>query len=364
MRKTLMISPLLLAVALSACQSGDKPAAPAATADSAATAAAAAAPAQPATPGDPKQTAERAFAALRKSVPDFERLGYSHLVGDLDGDGIDDVAIVYGEGTPDATMAAMTRLAVAMSRGDQAQLLPQRDLPDTCVSLRKIEGGRLYLETPDICTAARPKIAEYSTYAWNGKTLARVEHQTREERIMSGLRTYARAFAGKDKAGILNALKFPFDAGSVQISDTALEQAAQRNGGKIDRAMAERHFDDLLPPDRVADYALILSQVSGLTPVQGKEGTFDAGTKRKKGDLDEWFTLTINPDPDEDRFDGNEEMLDSRIDLEGGTGKDIDLGSDSLGQVLKREDASTMYQGMRFFLIDGELRLVIPNAAG
>lgn len=363
MRKTLMLSPLLLAVALSACRAGDQPAAPAAAAATPG-AAAAAAPAKPSAPADPKQTAERAFAELRKSVPDFERLGYSHLVGDLDGDGVDDVAIVYGEGTPDATMAAMTRLAVAMTRGQQAQLLPKRDMPEDCVSLSKIEGGRLYLQTPDICTAARPKIAEYSTYAWNGKTLARVERQTREERIMSGLRKYARAFAGNDKAGMLDALKFPFDASSVQISDTPLEKAAQRNGGKIDRAMAERHFNDLLPPERVADYALILSQVSGLTPVQGKEGTFDAGTKRKKGDLDEWFTLTINPDPEEDRFDDNQEMLDSRIDLEGGTGKNIDMGSDSLGQVLKREDASTMYQGMRFFLIDGELRLVIPNAAG
>ncbi|MEH6414017.1 hypothetical protein [Pseudomonas sp. CGJS7] len=358
MRPSPMLSPLLLALALSACQSGDESAEPQAAAG------ATAAPAAPAAPADPKQTAERAFAELRKTEPKFERLGYSHLVGDIDGDGRDDVAIAYGEGTEDATMAANMRLAVLLTREQGPQLLPSAQMPDFCVFLRKIESGKLYIDSPDICTAARPKIADYYTYRWDGKALVEAAHETREQRIMSGLRTLAKAFAGNDKAGMLAALKFPMDAGSVPVYDTALGKAAEANGGKIDRAMAERHFADLLPPERVAEFGLILSQVQDLKPVAGDSGTLNAGAKRKKGDLDEWFTLSIDLDPEEDRFEDNQEIIDARIDLEGGTGKNIEVTGQTLGEVLDREQASQMYQSMRLFLIDGEMRLVIPNAAG
>ncbi|MGO1069058.1 hypothetical protein [Lysobacter sp. CA199] len=357
MRKTPMLSPLLLVLALSACQSGDQSAQPQPAAD-------ASAPAAPAAPVDPKQTAERAFAELRKTVPDFERLGYSHLVGDIDKDGRDDVAIAYGEGTPDATMAANMRLAVLMTRAQGPQLLPAVQMPDFCVNLRKIEPGRLYIDSPDICSAARPKIADYYVYQWNGQGLVEAAHETRQQRVMNGLRTLAKAFADNDKAGILASLKFPMDAGTVPVYDTALGKAAEANAGKIDRALAEQHFADLFPPKLMTDFALILSQVQSLQPAAGEDGLLNAGTKRKKGDLDEWFTITIDLDPEEDRFDGNQEIIDARINLDGGTGKNIEVTGESLGEVLDREQASQMYRSMMLFLIDGELRLVIPNAAG
>lgn len=357
---------LALGLALGACQSGDKAAtAESSAAQTPAAAAASADQAKAAAPADPKRTAEAAFAALRKRVPDFERLGYEHLVGDLDGDGIDDVVVAYGEGSADAQMATLKKWTAVMSRAGGPQLLAQADTPDDCVYLDRIEQGKLYLQVPDICTAARPKTREYLTYAWNGKTLAKVAGETADARLRQRLGALADAFARKDKQAILRAFKFPIPLGQVPVQGTPLGDEAERNQDRIDLAMAERHFDSLFPAQRLADYALLLGQVRALEPKPDQEGGETAYGQRPQGAETEWFELRIDWDPDEDRDEGNEELIQARIEVSGGIGKDVKAEANTLGEVLDREKASRrVYEEMRLFLIDGELRIQLPNGAG
>jgi len=361
MRYTRLSAALLLGLSLAACKAGDPPAgaAPAAAATATAT------PPAAAKPADPKQTADAAFAELRKRVPDFERLGYEHVVGDLDGDGVDDVVVAYGEGTPDAQMATLKKWAAIMSRAGGPQLLPAADTPDDCVYLDKIADGKLYLQVPDICTAARPKTREYLTYAWNGKTLAKVDGQSADARLRQRLGALADAFARKDKKAILDAFKFPLPIGQVPVYGTALGDEAERNKDVIDRAMAERRFDDLFPAQRLADYALLLGQTRALAPKPDQEGGETAYGQRQQGEETEWFELRIDWDPDEDRDEGNEELIQARIEVSGGIGKNLKAEAQTLGEVLEREKASRrVYEEMRLFLIDGELRIQLPNGAG
>ncbi|MEI2430066.1 hypothetical protein RDV84_18695 [Lysobacter yananisis] len=361
MRYTRLSAALLIGLALAACKAADPSAAEAPAAQAAAPAAAA--PAKPV--ADPKQTAEAAFAALRKRVPDFERLGYEHLVGDLDGDGVDDVVVAYGEGTPDAQMATLKKWAAILSRADGPLLLPAADTADDCVYLDRIEHGKLYLQVPDICTAARPKTREYLTYAWNGKTLAKVAAETADARVRQRLGALADAFARKDKQAILRAFKFPIPLGTVPVQGTPLGDEAERNQDRIDLAMAERHFDSLFPAQRLADYALLLGQVRALEPKPDQEGGETAYGQRQQGAETEWFELRIDWDPDEDRDEGNEELIQARIEVSGGIGKDVKAEAKTLGEVLKREeDSRRVYEEMRLFLIDGELRIQLPNGAG
>ncbi|MBO7942785.1 hypothetical protein JTP77_043800, partial [Streptomyces sp. S9] len=116
---------------------------------------------------------------------------------------VDDVVVAYGDGTPDAQMATLKKWAAIMSRPGGPQLLPQTDTADDCVYLDKIADGKLYLQVPDICTAARPKTREYLTYAWNGKTLAKIDSQSADARLRQRLGALADAFARKDKNAIL-----------------------------------------------------------------------------------------------------------------------------------------------------------------
>lgn len=361
MRYTRLSAALLIGLALAACKAADPSAAEAPAAQAAAPAAAA--PAKPV--ADPKQTAEAAFAALRKRVPDFERLGYEHLVGDLDGDGVDDVVVAYGEGTPDAQMATLKKWAAILSRADGPQLLPAADTPDDCVYLDKIAHGKLTLQVPDICTAARPKTREYLTYAWNGKTLAKLASETADARVRQRLGALADAFARKDRKAILDAFKFPIPLGQVPVQGTPLGDEAERNDDRIDRAMAERHFDNLFPAQRLADYALLLDRVRALKPEPDQEGGETAYGQRSQGEETEWSELRIDWDPDEDRDEGNEELIQARIEVSGGIGKDVKAEAKTLGEVLDREKASRrVYEEMRLFLIDGELRIQLPNGAG
>lgn len=359
MRYTRLSAALLIGLALAACKAAD----PSAGAAPAAQAAAPAAAAKPA--ADPKQIAEAAFAALRKRVPDFERLGYEHLLGDLDGDGVDDVVVAYGEGTPDAQMATLKKWAAILSRADGPLLLPAADTADDCVYLDKIAQGKLTLQVPDICTAARPKTREYLTYAWNGKTLAKVASESADARVRQRLGALADAFARKDRKAILDAFEFPIPLGQVPVIGTPLGDEAERNGDRIDRAMAERRFQDLFPDQRLADYALLLGQVRTLEPKTDDEGGETAYGERKQGEETEWSELRIDWDPDEDRDEGNQELIQARIEVSGGIGKDVKAQARTLGEVLEREKASRrVYEEMRLFLIDGELRIQLPNGAG
>lgn len=363
MRYTRLSAALLLGLALAACKAGDEPA-DAAAADAGGRTAAAQ-PAQAAKPADPKQTAEAAFAALRKRVPDFERLGYEHLVGDLDGDGVDDVVVAYGEGTPDAQMATLKKWAAIMSRAGGPELLPATDTPEDCVYLDKIAQGKLYLQVPDICTAARPKTVEYLTYAWNGKTLAKAASESADARIRQRIGALADAFARKDKKAILDAFEFPMPMHLAPVYGTPLGEEAERNQGTIDRAMAERRFEDLFPAQRLADYTLLLSQARALAPADDDEGGKTAYGQRRQGEETEWVEERVDWDPDEDRDEENKKIVQARIEISGGIGKDVKAEARTLGEALDREQASRrVYEEMRLFLIDGELRMQLPNGAG
>ncbi|WP_141233462.1 hypothetical protein [Lysobacter antibioticus] len=335
----LMIPTLGLILGLGACQGGGQ-AAPAAAAQADAAANATAAAAAPAL--SKQQIAERAFAALRKTEPDFQRLGYSHLLGDLDGDGSDDVVIAYGEGTPDATMAANMRLAVAMSRPQGAQLLPRAGLPDYCAFPRKIEDGKLYVEEPDICSAARPKTVGYYVYAWDGKGLAQVGHETVEQRVVNLLKPLGAAFASGDRRVVLDALRFPLDVTYWPIYDTPLEAVAKKTGGKIDRATAQAHFQDLFPKDRADLYAAAIAATVAQPFKRDAAGGHGVVVPAPDG---EKYSLNIVFDPDEDREEGNDNrIIDARIDVAQSQG---DGG-----------------QNLVLLLSEGKLDIVAINTAG
>ncbi len=306
MRHPSLLVPAVLALALAAC----KGAAPALTpADSAgpAVGAPAAAPRL-----DRAQLEQRAFTALRKQHPDFERLGYSHQVGDIDQDGQDDVAVVYGQGTADASMAATYRLAVLMSRGVAAVPLADADMPEFCPALDKIEAGKLHLRALDICSAARPKTTDFYLYGWDGKTIAQLEHQTQEQRVMAALGSLAKALRARDRATVLDTLRFPLQASAWPLFETPLEAAAQAAGGKIDRALAERHYADLFPDERADLYATAIERLQGQPLKPDANGALSAGAQGQGG---ESYTVSIQFDPDEDREDGNDRIIDARVDV-------------------------------------------------
>ncbi|MBX9403351.1 hypothetical protein K4L06_18720 [Lysobacter sp. BMK333-48F3] len=340
-----LIPTLALILGLGACEGGGQAATAApAQADAAANATAAtatgAAAAAPAL--TQQQIAERAFAALRKTEPDFQRLGHTHLLGDLDGDGIDDVVIGYGEGTPDATMAANWRLAVAMSRPQGAQLLPQAGLPDYCAFARKIEHGKLYVEEPDICSAARPKTVGYYVYAWDGKGLAQVGHETVEQRVVKLLKPLGAAFASGDRGVVLDALRFPLDVTYWPIYDTPLEAVAKKTGGKIDRATAQAHYQDLFPKDRANLYAAAIAATVAKPLKRDSAGGHGVVTPAPDG---EKYSLNIVFDPDEDREEGNgDRIIDARVDVAQSQG---DGG-----------------QNLVLLLSEGKLDIVAINTAG
>ena len=318
MRNTAVLA-LTLTLALSACK-----AAPDTAPAGQATAPAAASPGAPA--ATPEQTAERGFAALRKIDPDFERLGYSHLVGDLDQDGQNDLVVLYGTGTPDATMAAMQQMAVLMARPGGPQALPESDMPDFCPQLDKIEAGKLYLHQIDICSAARPKATDYYVYAWNGKTIVQAEHQTMPQHVLAELKPLGAAFRARDSKVVLDAMTFPLEASNWPVYDTPLAKAAEAAGGKIDRAMAEKHYADLFPNDRADLYADAIDKLKDLPLKTDASG---AASSNSPGPDGLSYGLVVQPDPEEDREESNDNrIIDARVDLgmaEGDGGQNLVL---------------------------------------
>ncbi|WP_408953608.1 hypothetical protein [Lysobacter sp. Hz 25] len=353
MRKIAVLS---LMLGLAACQSGTDaaPADAAAPKDPSVAAPAATAEAQ-------KVTAERAFAALRKLDPGFERLGFEHLVGDLDRDGHDDVVVLFGQGTPDATMAASKKLVVLMSRGQEFQALPQAGMPEFCPELDKISTGRLYLRAIDICSAARPKTTDYYVYAWNGQTVAQAEHQSRQQRVLSELAELGRAFRMRDKNSVLGRMNFPLEAVGLPIYETELEKAAKAAGGKIDRAMAEKHYTDLFPDSRADTYAETIEQVTGQTFQSEPDGTLVGMRKRQRGKTEEAYSISIRPDPDADREEGNDELIDAEVSVIAAAAEEVEVADGEGGKSVERQEGA---ESLILYLIDGRLRLAAFNVAG
>lgn len=358
MRKIAVLS---LMLGLAACQSGTdaEPADAAAPKDP--SVAAPAAPAPAATAEAQKVTAERAFAALRKLDPGFERLGFEHLVGDLDRDGHDDVVVLFGQGTPDATMAASKKLVVLMSRGQEFQALPQAGMPEFCPELDKISTGRLYLRAIDICSAARPKTTDYYVYAWNGQTVAQAEHQSRQQRVLSELAELGRAFRMRDKNSVLGRMNFPLEAVGLPIYETELEKAAKAAGGKIDRAMAEKHYTDLFPDSRADTYAETIEQVTGQTFQSEPDGTLVGMRKRQRGKTEEAYSISIRPDPDADREEGNDELIDAEVSVIAAAAEEVEVADGEGGKSVERQEGA---ESLILYLIDGRLRLAAFNVAG
>lgn len=337
MRNTAVLA-LSLSLALSACKASTD-AAPNAVPEAQAAASAAPSSAPAATP---EQTAERGFAALRKIAPDFERLGYNHLVGDIDQDGQNDLVVLYGTGTADATMAAMQKMVVLMTRPAGPQALPQSDMPDFCPQLDKIEAGKLYLHQIDICSAARPKATDYYVYGWNGKTIVQASHQSMPELVVSQLKTLAAGLRARDKKVVLDAMSFPLQASDWPIYDTELEKAAKATGGKIDRAMAEKHYTDLFPNERADDYASAMEKVQGQPLKTESTGVITALVRGADG---MHYAVDVQPDPDDDREEGNENrIIDARVNVS------VSQGEGGQNLVL--------------WLSEGRLTMVAMNTAG
>lgn len=362
MRKTAVLS---LMLGLAACQSGTD-AAPAnavqtdtAAADASAAKNASAVPAS--TRESQKATAERAFVALRKLEPGFERLGMDHRVGDLDGDGHDDVVVLFGQGTSDATMAASKKLVVLMSRGEDFQALPQAGMPEFCPELDKISSGRLYLRAIDICSAARPKTTDYYVYAWNGRSLAQAEHQSRQQRVLAELAELGRAFRMRDKNIVLGRMNFPLEAVGLPIYETELEKAAKAAGGKIDRAMAEKHYTDLFPDSRADTYAETIEQVLGQTFQSEPDGTLVGMRKRQQGKTEEAYSISIRPDPDADREEGNQDLIDAEVSVIAAAAEEVEVADGEGGKSVERQEGA---ESLILHLIDGRLRLAAFNVAG
>jgi len=358
MRKIAVLS---LMLGLAACQSGTDAAPADAAAPKDLSVAAPAAPAPAATAEAQKVTAERAFAALRKLDPGFERLGFEHLVGDLDRDGHDDVVVLFGQGTPDATMAASKKLVVLMSRGQDFQALPQAGMPEFCPELDKISAGRLYLRAIDICSAARPKTTDYYVYAWNGQTVAQAEHQSRQQRVLAELAELGRAFRMRDKNSVLGRMNFPLEAIGLPIYETELEKAAKAAGGKIDRAMAEKHYTDLFPDSRADTYAETIEQVTGQTFQSEPDGTLVGMRKRQRGKTEEAYSISIRPDPDADREEGNDELIDAEVSVIAAAAEEVEVADGEGGKSVERQEGA---ESLILYLIDGRLRLAAFNVAG
>ncbi|MGO1000336.1 hypothetical protein [Lysobacter sp. CA196] len=353
------IAALSLMLGLAACQSGTD----AAPADAAASKdPSVAAPAAPAATAEAqKAIAERAFVALRKLDPGFERLGFEHLVGDLDRDGQDDVVVLFGQGTPDATMAASKKLMVLMNRGNDFQALPQADMPEFCPELDKISSGRLYLRAIDICSAARPKTTDYYVYAWNGKTVLEAEHQSRQQRVVAELAELGRALRMRDKNLVLGRMNFPLEAIGLPIYETALEKAAAAAGGKIDRALAEKHYTDLFPDSRADTYAETIEQALGQSFASEPDGTLVASRSQQRGKSEETYSISIQPDPDADREEGNDELIDAQVSVIAAVAEEVEVSDGEGGKSVERQEGA---ESLILHLIDGRLRLAAFNVAG
>lgn len=358
------IAALSLILGLAACRAGTEagPADTAGSKEASAASAAVSAATAPAATGDAHQaTAERAFAALRQLDPGFERLGYEHLVGDLDRDGQDDVVVLFGQGTPDASMAASKKLVVLMNRGKDFQALPQATMPEFCPELDEISAGRLYLRAIDICSAARPMTTDYYVYAWNGRTVAEAEHQTRQQRVLAELAELGRAFRMRDKNLVLGRMKFPLEAVGLPIYETALEKAAAAAGGKIDRALAEKHYTDLFPDSRADTYAETIEQALGQGFASEPDGTLVASRSQRRGKTEETYSVSIQPDPDADREEGNEDRIDAQVSVIAAAAEEVEVSDGEGGKSVEREEGA---ESLILHLIDGRLRLAAFNVAG
>ncbi len=350
--------PLLLLLALAACKQDAPAAAPAA--GEGALASAAGAPSAPALSRE--ETQRRALEALRKQVPDYERLGAFDLVGDLDKDGRDDVVVVYGDGTADATLPAAQKFATILSRPEGPKVVVQDQIIDSCVQPDRIENQRFYATAIDICAAPRPGVLAFVSFAWDGKALVQADSKTLEQYVQGELGALGQAFAKGDRKAVLAHMKFPRDVNSLWLQGEALAKAAQAKGGQVDAALAERYFQDLFPDHTAKRLGEMLEMLAQGKSVTSENGDVSLVGKRRQGELDSWATALVIANPEE----GDEEATSAQAELriDGGLGKNIDLDKDGLGDAMDREGASQDTQSLQLYLIDGKLRIPLNNAAG
>ncbi|QWP75159.1 hypothetical protein J5226_16190 [Lysobacter sp. K5869] len=145
---------------------------------------------------------DRADAALRKADPNFDKYEVNYAVGDLDGDGRDDVAVDYGVGEEGAMHHAAKSVRVLLAREDGLQLQPdQTDAFEYCPAVRAIRDGRLWADGLEACILPFPKTLSYYQFEWRDGALKRVSEQDAQERSLARLQAMREAIeAGKPAA--------------------------------------------------------------------------------------------------------------------------------------------------------------------
>lgn len=237
----------LLAAALAAAGCGD----PAATADPTPAPPSAAAPAKatgaavdPAlnwggttphdTPPQPNPLMASAEAILRKAEPGFDRFETTYLIGDLDRDGRDDVAVEYGIGEEGATRQAAKSIRVLLARDGGLQLQPdQTSRFEHCPALREIRDGELWADGLEACLLPFPRTLAYYRFQWRDGGLQRVAKEDVVERSRARLRALRDALRG----------------GGAGAADARLRPGPQMDGAPdpiFAEASARRGFADAI----------------------------------------------------------------------------------------------------------------------
>ncbi|NDK39947.1 hypothetical protein DT603_13970 [Pseudoxanthomonas gei] len=292
---------------------------------------------------------------VARSDKQYDPAGEAFL-GDLDGDGSDDVVIQYDITTEGAGHTVARTVKVLLNTASGLSPLPQSQLPDWCPLVQGIYRGRLRLLQLEACALPMPRLEGVHDYVVKAGALVEAEAWSTPEFVQHELAALLDAVRkDKDKALVARVI-LPVGATQLPLYETKLAEAAKAQGGQVTQALAQQYSGELFDAARLASWqaALACAVQPGKFITSGDDGSLESLQNHMSvagGDL--VCTLTVDQSPERPTRPvpgGGEWPVDAAVRLVWGSQKLMDGQPDAGSKV----PAGSLL----LVLIDGELKVM------
>ena len=346
LRRRPLLSLAVAALALCACK-GET---------ASAVAPAAAPPPQTATPalsGEALETAARALVA--KSDKEYDPAGEAFL-GDLDGDGAQDVVLQYDIAMEDSGRTVARRVKVLLNTPTGLSMLPQSQLPDWCPLVQGIDNGRLRLLELEACMISVPRLEGVHDYAVKNGALVETGSWNTPEFVQHQLAAFLQAVREEKDKALVARMVLPVEAAELPLHETRLAEAAKAQGGRVTQALAQQFSAELFDSARLASWQSALAcaaQPGKFTPSGQDDGVHSLQNRMDVAGGTLACTLTVDQSPERPALPvagGGQWPVDAAVRLVWGSQKLMD-GEPDPGTTLPAGS-------LLLVLVNGELKLL------
>ena len=303
--------------------------------------------------GKALETAARALVA--KSDKEYDPAGEAFL-GDLDGDGAQDVVLQYDIGMEGSGRTVARTVKILLNTPEGFSVLPQSQLPEWCPLVQGIADGRLRLLELEACALPMPRLEGVHDYVVKAGALVEAEVWSTPDFVQHELAALLEAVRKDRDKALVARMILPVAATELSLYETKLAEAAKTQGGQVTQALAQQYSGELFDAARLASWqsALACAAQPGKFTTSGEDDSLESLQNRMDvADGALVCTLTVDQSPERPTRPvpgGGEWPVDAAVRLVWGSQKLMDGQPDA---------GSTVPAGsLLLVLIDGELKVM------